>query len=104
MLPFIIAGSAVGGAVTLKLVEYGITYVRNRRAQAVAPIQEPVVQATAPKKNTRRAKTDTASLVARAEAATKKATVSDAKPPEKTAQGRPSLAAQIAALPGVEKA
>lgn len=108
MLPFIIAGAALGGYATGKLVEYGVSYARGRSAPAVKPKKntrrkKPEATATteAKPKNTRRA----SALVEHAEAATKKVTASDAKPePAKTAQGRPSLAAQIAALPGVEKA
>lgn len=102
MLPFIIAGSAIGGAVTLKLVEYGFSYVRSKRLSrssvqsrknAKRKKPAPKVEAEAKPKNTRR-------LVEQANEATKKATVSDAKPVEKIAQGKPSLREQLEKMTG----
>jgi hypothetical protein len=107
MLPAIIAVSALGGAAALRLTQYAMSYYEGepstKRPKKNARRKKPEATATAEAKpkNTRRAST----LVAQAEAATKKVTASDAKPePEKKGQGRPSMRDQLAALPGVEKA
>lgn len=101
MLPLIIAGSALGGAALLKIGEYSYTYLRGKYAPTVKPrkknARKPKVDAapaTPKPKNTRRT---AATIVEKAEAATKKATISDAKPePTKVGQGRGSLGDQLA--------
>jgi hypothetical protein len=99
MLHVIIGISALGGAVALKAGEYAYSYftskpaTKPRKKNARKPKAEAAAPAVKPK-NVRRAAT---SIVEKAEAATKKVTVSDAKPePTKVGQGKGSLSEQLA--------